>query len=413
MSLKVKVAANTIVQIIGKGITAFSTALITILLARSYGVEGFGEYTKMFSYVALFYLAVDFGLNAVVLQKNQDSSSPTLFANLLGFRLTLSMVWIFVALAILAFLPFNPLTNSGFTPLSKIGIILLLPTVITQSIFTTANAYFQSTLRYDRSVIASSIGSIGTVVLVYLFIHIHAPMLLTLVSYLIGSFIMAFSSLYLAGIKLFINRWSVALWWELFVYTLPLGATLLFNLVYFRVDTLILTAYRSTAEVGIYGLAYRFFEFPLTFPTFFMNALYPILLSKKNEGGPPLRITAKRALWILLLSSTIIVLGGFYFSPLITHIDPSFQSSIFPFRILLLSLPFFFISSLCMWLLITVKKNTLLAAIYGFALLINVSLNLVFIPQYGYTAAAITTGVSEAIVLLMTGYASIKALRNL
>src|SRR5207244_1517417 len=69
---------------------------------------------------------------------------------------------------------------------------------------------------------------------------------------------------------------------HLLLPSLPLGITLLFNLVYFRADSIILTLTRPTAEVGIYGLAYKVFEIVLVFPTFFMNAVYPLLLEKQN-----------------------------------------------------------------------------------------------------------------------------------
>ena len=55
---------------------------------------------------------------------------------------------------------------------------------------------------------------------------------------------------------------------SLFIASFPLGLTLLFNVVYFHIDSIILTFTRTSAEVGIYGLAYKIFELPLVLPTF-------------------------------------------------------------------------------------------------------------------------------------------------
>ncbi len=41
--------------------------------------------------------------------------------------------------------------------------------------------------------------------------------------------------------------------------------------------------------------------------------------------------------------------------------------------------------------------------IYGVAMAVNVVLNIAFVPQFGYIAAAIITGVSEGVVLLLLG----------
>ena len=63
-----------------------------------------------------------------------------------------------------------------------------------------------------------------------------------------------------------------------------------------------------------------------------------------------------------------------------------------------------------MWALITVKKQNLLAIFYGLSMVLNISLNLIFIPRYGFMAAAIITGLTELFVLLLTGYTSLKIL---
>jgi O-antigen/teichoic acid export membrane protein len=69
MGLPFKIAANTLYQLIGKLITAGITFLVTILIARQFGSTGFGEFTKITTYVAFFYLIVDFGQNAIVLKQ--------------------------------------------------------------------------------------------------------------------------------------------------------------------------------------------------------------------------------------------------------------------------------------------------------------------------------------------------------
>ena len=72
MPLKFKIAGNTLVQLVGKLITAGITFLITFIIAREYGAVGYGEFTKIIAFVSLFYLIVDFGLNAVRLKETYD-----------------------------------------------------------------------------------------------------------------------------------------------------------------------------------------------------------------------------------------------------------------------------------------------------------------------------------------------------
>jgi O-antigen/teichoic acid export membrane protein len=69
-----------------------------------------------------------------------------------------------------------------------------------------------------------------------------------------------------------------------------------------------------------------------------------------------------------------------------------------PFRILLLSLPFFFTTSFLQWTLITLGKQKYLMIVYFFSTLLNIVLNVIFIPQFSYVACATITVVSEGIV---------------
>jgi len=217
MRLRFKIAFNTLIQILGKIISASCTFLVTVLVARRFGITGFGEFVKITTYVSLFYLIVDFGLNAVVLRdyqisnikyqndklkiKNGRQDPKNIFDNLLGLRIVFALILIFLSLAILVFLPFNPLTLEGFTPLSKLGIIILAPTILFQAIFVSANAVFQKNLRYDLSVLASSLGSFGTLGLIILLLKSNAPLLLVVTSYLVGGLIMAGLALVLANFQ--------------------------------------------------------------------------------------------------------------------------------------------------------------------------------------------------------------------
>ena len=91
-------------------------------------------------------------------------------------------------------------------------------------------------------------------------------------------------------------------------------------------------------------------------------------------------------------------------APLLRFGRPEFVQSVVALRVLSISLPFFFLSSLSMWVLITMKKQGILVPIYAVSMIANIGLNLVLIPLWGYMAAAWVTVGSEAFVLLLTGY---------
>jgi len=402
------VAINTISQLAGKSATAFTTLFITLLLAQSLGANGYGDITKITTYIAIFYLFADFGLNAAYIQLSAGSiSSPSLLWNVLFTLRTLySIVLVFLSISILVFLP--GFGNDGYSEGVKLGILLYAPTIIIQSVITSVNATFQKNLTYQYATIAVSIGSVVTLALVYLSTRIFVPQAIVyagILAMIVGSIVSALVGLHFVKRSMAISFvWDPKLMRVLLKTALPLGMMLLFDVIYFRADNILLTLFRPTAEVGTYGFAYKLFEFPLVIPTFFMNTVYPLMLAGASGVLPKerIRILFRKSIYTLLTLGVLGSIAGWFAAPYIVMVRPEFAGSIQVFRILCLGLPVFFVSAVTLWTLIALKKQGILVWLYGFAMILNIIFNLLFIPAYGSPAAALVTVGSEAFVLIIS-----------
>jgi O-antigen/teichoic acid export membrane protein len=176
---------------------------------------------------------------------------------------------------------------------------------------------------------------------------------------------------------------------------------LLFDVIYFRADNILLTLFRSTSEVGTYGFAYKLFEFPLVIPTFFMNTVYPLMLGGIGGALDKKRIRSlfAKSIYTLVPLSVAGAAAGWFLASYIVMVRPEFAGSIQVFRILCLGLPVFFASGATLWTLIALKKQGTLVWLYGCAMILNIVFNILFIPSYGGAAAAIVTVGSETFVL--------------
>ncbi len=399
------IADNTIVQLFARFVSSGTMFIISIYLAKILGAEGFGDFSKIITYVPFFYLLVDLGLNASYLRINKEKETVT-WQELLGLRLTIAFLAIALCLALLFFLPTGQ--NQGYTTLVRWGILIYSFSILSHAVITTTNAQFQKLLRYDRGAIALTIGSLFTLASVFFL----SNSVLWAVSLLgIGTFGTALLSLLL--VKKFTSPLPV---WHLrhFAYLLrdaaPLSITLFFNLLYFRIDSIILTLSRSTVEVGAYNLAFKIFEFPLVIPVFFMNSLYPLMLRDAKQPKQ-FQSTVSQAAFILCSLGFIASLGTWFISPILTYINPAFVNAVSLLRLLSVAFPIFFLSNLVMWTLIAKGKNKSLTLIYGVAAVLNITFNLLFIPTYGPQAAALITVVAEVLVLI-AGVLSLRSFRN-
>lgn len=158
MSTKRTILVNTGSQIIGKLISGIVSFFTSIILAKSLGLVGYGDYTKIVSYIAFFYLFCDVGLNAAYVQLTPGDNSSNMKNTLFSLRVFLGLFLFLIAILLLLVLPGT--RSQGYTSVVKMGIILFAPSILFQSVITSANAVFQKFLRYDYAAVATSVGSI-------------------------------------------------------------------------------------------------------------------------------------------------------------------------------------------------------------------------------------------------------------
>ncbi|MEX2007523.1 MAG: oligosaccharide flippase family protein [Candidatus Levyibacteriota bacterium] len=391
---------NASYQTFARVLTSGRGFLLAVILARSFGAEGYGDFIKITSFVVLFFLFCDFGINAIFLQQ-KDSEKK--FREFLYLRLAMALGLFLLANVISFFLPYDSNLGVGFSSFIKLGILIYSLELFIQSILVSTNAVFQKRLRYDFLMKSSAIGSLLSLILVFISASFQQSLHVIISALIFADLVAAFFSLLFVKEKIFPVKFDIGLTKELLKKSFPLGMVLVFNLIYFRIDTLIIAAFRSSGEVGIYGLAFLFFDFLLALPLFISNSIYPLLLAAKEKRDQFLKLT--RSYFLIYLGLSFIVMIPFWFvSPLFNFINPQFQGAIAPFRILLLSLPFFFLTSFLQWILITFKRTGYLMVVYFTSMCLNVLLNLIFVPEYSYMAAAAITVISEALVFALLFY---------
>lgn len=393
-----KLAKNTLYQIIARIASSGSSFLITVFIARHFGVASYGDYAKVTAFVTLFYLLSDFGFNAVFLQQEQNAER---FRDLFYLRLLLSVLLIGIVNLMALLLPYNSVTGIGFSPFVKLGIAIFSLTIVTESILYSTFAIFQRKFIYARFMWATVLGAIATLAFVALFSLMGLPFYWVFIGFLLGAVLESGTSLFFTDERLFPVIVHLSFLQKLAKETLPVALMLVFNLIYFRIDMLLLSLFRPSLDVGLYDISYRVFDFLIALPLFLSNVLYPMLLdSEKNNR---IEISKVKVYVLSFLGLGILTAIPFWFvSPLLFWlIKPQLLPAIVPLRILIVSLPIFFATNILQWLLLAKKQQTYLAYVYFFLTLVNVVFNMLFIPSFGYVASAIITGVGEAIVLLL------------
>lgn len=395
-SLK-KVSTQTLWQLLGKAVSALLGLFILSLITRTYGEAGTGLFTLALTYLALFGVVVEFGMNAHLLPQLMEQPQK-IFSKLLGLRILFSLLLVILALIIAPLLP----VKEGFVW----AVVLGLGVIIGSAIFDTINLVFQSKQRFDLSNLASSLGVVGGTVLAYYLISNHSPVSTLLLSESLGWLIYVVVGLIL--IKRFVKAINPILDLNFikdnFISSWPLAATLILNIVYFRLDAFLLQYFKGLAEVGVYNLSYQLFQSALVLPTFIMNSYYPLMLNFLKEGRTLFFGQLKKALGAMLGLSLLGIGVTWLIAPLVIELITSgqgFTGSVSSLQFLSLGFPAYFLTSVLMWVMVSLKRYKPLLLIYLLGLGINTLLNLIFIPHYSYIAASLSTGVSEYLILVL------------
>lgn len=394
-----KISVNTLIQFILRITSSIPTLAATILVAYFGGYETLGSFTKIIAFVSIFYLIVEFGLNSVFLREYFGTFEKH-FGNLILMRLIFSIALILIVIFFAHLLPYNKFAGTGFSDFEKYGIYIFSLTLITVGLSTSLQAILQKKLSYYLSLFPSLAYS-ATLLAFIFYSSLKGDLYLLLFSYVISGVVLVLLLFTVIKRSYHLTLQKTPDFYEfskkLFIMSLPLGAMLSFNLLYAKADTFLLALFRPTYDVGVYGISYKFFEVLLTLPTFLANSVYPLLL-QNDLTSKKYKMLFRKYLFLFVFVSTAITIISFFASPLITVFKSDFSHSVVPLQFLILSLPFFFLTSLLQWHFLIKKQMKFLVPLYGGALLLNIILNIILIPHYSYNAAAITTGACEALV---------------
>jgi len=402
-----KIAANTIYQVIGKVISMSITMLAVIIITRTYGREDYGAFSLMQSWPALFFVIVDFGINAVAARElSKDWSKANKYlGNILVIRFLFSLLLVVLLSIVLSFFPYSLELKNGI----RLGLLIL----VTQSLYSTANIFFQVKLKYDLSTIAYICGYIVIFLLIIILSKLKIDIMWVNFSYVIGGVITFILSL------LFLKKLGIVpifsfdknLFKYLITSSLPIGIMFIFSQMSFKEDALMLSILKlpssyelsNTESVAIYSLAYKVFEVLLVLPTFFMNSVYPVLVLDMEKGELILKKTFSKVIYFSLFSGVFVGLLGIVFAPLAIRIlgGEGFNQSIGVLKILSGGIFIFYLTSPISWLIMTLGYQKYLPWIYFVSFSFNMILNLIFIPKYSFYGASWITIASEFIVLIL------------
>lgn len=173
--------------------------------------------------------------------------------------------------------------------------------------------------------------------------------------------------------------------------------------IFFQIDVLIIEAVHGARMVGLYSVAYKWLSALNVIPSFFTQAMLPVMSRQAHEDREALKRTYVLAVKLLLLVALPTAVLFTFLAYLLTEILGGSQylpDGAIATQIMIWSIPFGWINSLTQYVLVALDLQRRITTAFVIAVSFNIITNLIFIPQYGYRAAALTTIASELLLLL-------------
>lgn len=374
----------------------------TFYLAKQLGVVAFGNYSVALSYFSVLSAVVDLGISRYMIRevaKDENKFIP-LFINSLLIRLIFSVALVGV-FGIALFISDPDKTRSLLSLVAAF-------TIIPQAIGLTIDAALIVKNRFKYSALGILVLNISTIVLGVYLTWIGAGALGALLAIVVGHilymlctiFFLLYSTNDLGQLFSQIRPVTVR---TIIKGSLLYGVMSMLGLIYFKVDTLLLSYLKGSFDAGVYSAAYRFLEGIVFIPAAFETAFFPAMSKVQSKGKLDFVLYVKSLGFLGLISLPFMVSFWLLIPWLIgVYLGPGYQQSIDIVSILAWAVPFIFVlAAQGAVLLSSEKKLLLLVGVSVFNLLVNIIGNLIFIPQYGVYAAAWMTVLSQFLAFVI------------
>jgi len=406
MTLSSKVAYNTIIQIIGKGLATILGLAAIAVMARYLHEIGFGQYTTIITFLSFFGIIADFGLTLVTAQmiSRPGNNQAVLLNNLFSLRLISAVFFLGLAPLVVLFFPYEPIIKLGVA----VAALSFFFTALNQILV----GFFQKNLTMAvvaaAEVVSRTILLGGIIITAYLNLGLLAILVATVISSL-ASFILH----YWFSRRFIKIGWQIDLtvWREIIKKSWPLGLTIFFNLIYLRADIFILSLLKSQHDVGIYGATYKVIDVLTTLPFMFAGLILPIL-TREWAGKNFLKFNQvlQKSFDAMIMSAIPLIIGAqLTAGPLMMLIaGEGFDRSGHILKILILAIGFIFVGCLLAHAVIAIDKQKNIIGAYIFTALTALAGYLIFIPRFSYYGAAWVTVYSELAIALFSLYIVMK-----
>ncbi len=401
MNIRQSIAKNIILQISLFLFNLLAGLYSISLIARYLGQITFGKYGFISSFYFFFITLLDLGISVVAIREiaKERDRAANLLSSFVTFKLFISILLSFLAVAVANIFPFPADLRLILSVYSPILIFIALGSI---------QVIFEADLRYEYIALSGLFWRISSLLLIILTVRLNLGLVFIVISFLFAEGVKCV--IFYLSSRRFINikfpLIDIRLWLELVRNAFPVFVTSLLITSIRNIDVMMLTKMKGFAEVGLYLAPYRLCDMSLSIPIALMSSVFP-LMSKfyRQDHGVFKKIYQETFDMLSICGILLTVLVLIFADKLIILLfGPGFARSAEAFRILIFSTLLVYLAIGSGSLLVAVDKQRANMWFYLFGAPLNIVLNLILIPRFGFIGAAISNVMAMLLIVSLTFY---------
>jgi len=390
--------ANVGTMATGRVVASSLIWIASLIIVRSLAPDDFGKFTFIFSVLGMLSIITDLQVGRIaVVRLSGGMPDPGRFGgNYVLLRLALGVAGYALAVGFVA--------GAGYPPdvVRATAVAGLLVVVATPA--NAYNAVFEAQMRLRPIAFATAFGAVGQLALTAAIAAAGGTVLLFTIPVVLCE-LLEISAKAVTAHRIVPLRYRIDLseWWSLIREAVPLSIGAGLMLVYYRVDSVMLTKLDSFTAAGAYGVAYKFVDLAHSASLYVGMAVLPILARAWPHRPAAFRAATARAAFLLAVLGGLLVCEFTVFAESVirTLYGAEYAPAADAARIVVASECVAFFTFLAFNCLVAAGRHRLYPLITLLGLVVNVALNMVAIPRWSYQGAAVCTLVTDVLVCVL------------
>ncbi|HLG24986.1 MAG TPA: flippase [Candidatus Nanoarchaeia archaeon] len=386
-------------EIISKGLQF----LIMLYAARLLSKESFGKFNFALAITFIAVILADFGIYTYLVREisrnRKKEAASRLFWNSFFVKVFLSLISFLVIFASLNILGYPEDTKTVVYIMWAFTIIL----TFTELFYSVFRGF--EMMKYDSS--NKIVKMIVLAAISVYFLSNGFGVFFLAISFVLSELAGLAAAALIAFRKLisFKPEISTKIMANILKEAIPIGFSNIFGMVYFFIGTVMLSKMKGDSEVAAFSAAYNIVLALIFIPTVYTNAIYPVF-SRYKKTSEQFRTLYEKSFKYLYMAGLPISAGIFLLSDRIIYLlyKSSYESSIPILKIISFFIVLKFLNFLLGTILVSLDNQYKRMLGQGLTAVLNIILNLIFIPKYGFIGVAYATIITEVFLFVVYYY---------